>query len=337
MTKRARRLHLAVIATTALLALSPSVARAEGETAPVTSAAKDGAGPTLVTTGLYLSQIFGLNVKENNFSCDFYVWFRWEGNDELKPLDSFEISNGKIDSKNIIEQTKKGNTNYACARVTATVVEFFQLQRFPMDSHHLLIEIEDGKEAEQTLKYVNDEKNTGVDPRVMVRGFAISKAHSEVVTHTYKTNYGDPTLPPGNESRFSRFIFTVQLDRPDNSFLLKLYWTVFLSTVIGLLAFRVKPIDLDPRFGLGVGAIFACAASTYVISSYLPDTDYLTLADKLNFLAVSFIFSSILQSTIALKFHVTGREHIAEKLDFWCFWGMLVIYAILNLVIIKTS
>ncbi len=318
-----------------LLALSPAIALAQGDTAPATSASKK--EPTKVTVGLYMSQILSLNVKENNFTCDFYVWFRWENDDDLKPLESFEIVNGKIDNKVIIEQKKVGTVNYANARVNATVVEFFELHRFPMDSHHLVIEIEDGKEAENTLVYVADDKNTAADPRVTVRGFAIKQTTCEVKTHTYKTNYGDPGLPSGSESKFSRFYFDVEIIRPDNSFLLKLYWTVFLSTVIGLLAFRVKPIDLDPRFGLGVGAIFACAASTYVISGYLPDTDYLTLADKLNFLAVSFIFGSILQSTIALRLHVTEREKAAEKLDFLSFWGGLIVYAIANFAIIKTS
>jgi hypothetical protein len=328
---------LRAVAVAALLALAaPQSARAQGDVAPTSSAA-GGGSPTIVTVGLYLSQILSLQVKENNFACDFYVWFRWKGNDELKPLESFEIVNGKIDNKTIIEQKKVGDTNYACARVNATVVEFFELHRFPMDGHHLVVEVEDSKEAENTLRFVPDTANTGADPRVTVRGFAISKTHCEVKTHSYKTNYGDPSLPSGNESKFSRFYFTVEIVRPDNSFLLKLYWTVFLSTVIGLLAFRVKPNDLDPRFGLGVGAIFACAASTYVISGYLPDTDYLTLADKLNFLAVSFIFGSILQSTIALRLFVTQREETAAKLDFWSFWGGLVVYAIANYAIIKTS
>ncbi|MEZ0227176.1 MAG: hypothetical protein ACAI25_01005, partial [Planctomycetota bacterium] len=309
------RVPFRAVVVAALFALAaPRVAHAQGDTAPVASAAKAGK-VTEVTIGLYLSQIMALQVKENNFTCDFYVWFRWEGDDDLKPLDSFEIVNGKIDNKVIIEQKKIGNLNYANARVNATVVEYFELHRFPMDSHHLVIEIEDGKEAENTLKFKPDTDNSGIDPRVTVRGFAVTGATTKVETHVYKTNYGDTSLPLGNASKFSRFYFDVEIKRPDNSFLLKLYWTVFLSTVIGLLAFRVKPNDLDPRFGLGVGAIFACAASTYVISGYLPDTDYLTLADKLNFLAVSFIFGSILQSTIALRFHVTGREATAEKLD----------------------
>ncbi|MHB8875093.1 MAG: hypothetical protein ACYC8T_15515, partial [Myxococcaceae bacterium] len=192
-------------------------------------------------------------------------------------------------------------------------------------------------DVEHDLKFVNDKENTGVDPRVKVRGYAIQKASSEVLSHTYRTNYGDDSLPTGNASSYSRYLFSVDLVRPGASFLLKLYWSVFLSTIIALLAFRVKPNDLDPRFGLGVGAIFACAASTYVIAGYLPDTDYLTLADKLSFLAVTFIFGSIAQSTVALRLFVTGREKLSEKLDSWSFWGSLALYATLNVVFIITA
>ena len=51
-----------------------------------------------VATGAYVSKIESLNFRENKYAIDFYVWFRWKAEGPLadyKPLDSFELINGK--------------------------------------------------------------------------------------------------------------------------------------------------------------------------------------------------------------------------------------------------
>ena len=96
----------------------------------------------------------------------------------------------------------------------------------------------------------------------------------------------------------------------------------------------IDPIDLDPRFGLGVGAIFAAIASAYVISSALPETNQYTLADKMNMLAVGVIFLSIVQSVFSLRLWKNGKEAASKSLDFISFWAFLVVYGIISLLIV---
>lgn len=56
------------------------------------------AAPAKVVVGVYVNQIYAVSLKDNHFSADFYVWFRYE-DDALKPLETMEVVGGKIDSK----------------------------------------------------------------------------------------------------------------------------------------------------------------------------------------------------------------------------------------------
>jgi len=64
-----------------------------------------------VYAGVYINQIFEVSLKDNRFSVDFYVWFRWLG-DDINPLESFEVVNGRIDSKESIYTDKIKGFNY---------------------------------------------------------------------------------------------------------------------------------------------------------------------------------------------------------------------------------
>lgn len=48
-----------------------------------------------------------------------------------------------------------------------------------------------------------------------------------------------------------------------------------------MLAFFIKPTDVDQRFGLGVGALFAAIANTYITSSLVPEVEELSVTADL--------------------------------------------------------
>ncbi len=286
-----------------------------------------------IYVGIYLNQIYAVSLKDNQFSADFYIWFRWQ-NENVNPLASFELVNGRIESKDgEYEDTIKG-FNYATCRVVATVTKFWDVSRFPLDNHTLTIEIEDSENEEFKLKYIADAENCGRNPEIQVPGWKVANALTEIAPHTYSTNYGDISLPTGSESVYSRFIYSLNIIRPGPGYFLKIFFGVFIAALIAFLSFFIKPTDLDPRFGLGIGAIFAAVASEYVIASSLPDTNILTLADKLHILAFSFIFLSIAESVISLKLFTAEKEKQSKRLDRASFSIFLGSYIILSLLLV---
>jgi hypothetical protein len=273
-------------------------------------------GPRKVVVGTYVNHIYGIDIKNSQFTIDFYIWFRWEG-DDLKPLDSFELSSGRIVSKSGVVQKKLGNERYACARIVATITKFWDLRRYPLDSHTLSLEVEDS-EDDRTVVYETDRENTGISPDLQVAGWVVKRHGSEITRHVYRTNYGDTSLAHDRESAYSRFLFDIDVARSGIGRFLKVFFGLFISVLISWCGFFVRPKESSPRVSLGVGATFAAAAVTVAINNSLPDTNAVTLADKLIMLTLAIIVASVAETITALTLFARGKEALQQKLDRLC-------------------
>lgn len=276
------------------------------------------AAPSMVTVGSYVKSVRDLDFRANRYVVDFFVWFRWRESEALKdfkPLESFELVNGQIEDKSSVVEKVVNGEHYASARIVATINESWDLERYPFDRHRLHVSIEDSKLGAEDLSFVADQTNSRLGDELTVAGWIPSLFDTKVSTMTYHTNYGDTTLSADARSEFSRFTFAMDLNRQTFGSAVKLLSTVLLATAVAFVAFLVKPSDLDARFGMGVGSLFAVAASAFVASSSVPDSGVMTLADHMHMVALAFIFVSLLISAVALKFEVNGREELAYKID----------------------
>lgn len=290
------------------------------------------AEPAKVVVGTYINKMQEVSFRDSRFSIDFYIWFRWKaegGLKDYKPLESMELLNGRIESKTSIVEKKIGDMSYASARVTATMFKTWSLETFPFDSHRVRIFVEDSQFFADQLVFQPDLPNSRLGDELSVPGWLLSNFVIEAVPKTYKSNYGDTSLPTDAQSTYSRISFGMDMAREGYGSAIKLLSTVVFATLVSFVVFGIKPSDVDPRFGLGVGALFAVAASAFVVASTVPDSGVLTIADEVHIIAMAFIFASVVQSAFCLKWDEAGLEERYRKVDFWS----LIIFPVLFLAI----
>jgi hypothetical protein len=293
------------------------------------SKAADRAAPADVIIGTYINKVQDLNFRENRYTVDFYIWFRWKAQGQLadyKPLESFEIINGRIESKASVVEKKIGDVSYATARIVATIAETWDLTDFPFDRHRTQLRIEDSQHASLELRFVADTANSRLGDEIAMAGWEARNFDSEVQPRLYRTNYGDISLPTDNQSEYSRYVVSWDLHRMGWGAAVKLLSTVLLATGVAFVSFMVKPSDLDARFGMGVGALFAVAASAFIVSASVPDSASLTVADRLHMVALGGIFVTLLISALCLRLEVRGREELAFRIDHWCLASLPLLF-----------
>lgn len=310
LTRPLRLTHVAAL----LLVLALSFRSAEGAS-----------GPKEVHVGIFVKQLRGISLRESHVVVDFHIWFRWT-DDGLKPLDSFELINGTVESKQNLFSTEGNGYHYAACRVIATIHKVWDVARYPLDAHIVTIELEDSEREADKLIYLPDVENSGLSPDAGAAGWVLRNGNAEVVTHTDRTNYGDLSLPTNHESAWSRFVFYAQLSRPGFGIFIKLFTGLFVATAIALHGILIPPNQLDARLALTVGAMFAAVASEYLVASGLPESNGMTLADKLHVLSFFLIFISLVESVKVYKMVLRGEEARAVRTDRVCFWAFLIGY-----------
>ena len=304
-------------------------AREPGLTA-ADSSVPEGARPVEVTAGVYVERIIALSIKDFEWKVEFYVWFRWEG-DQIRLEDGFEVVDGTIESAKKEREEVVSGAHYELYRVVAQMTKFFDVARFPRDDHLLTINIETPAYRRNELLFRADAENSAVSSRVRVPGYVVERMMTVEKPHAYKTGRGDPQIAPGTKTTYSQLRCGLAIRRPDAGLYVKMFQALFVACGIALLALFIKPTDVDPRFGLGVGALFAGVANSYVTSALIPDTGTMTLADVVNGVGIAVILLSLVQSTISLYlFDRRGDEPLSRRFDRLSFWILLAGAVALN-------
>ncbi len=296
---------------------------------PESAAAK--ADKKIVHVGFYLNRLTEVSHKDGTLRIDAWFWFRWKDKD-LKPFETFELVNGEIEERQPTEVMDDEGFQYSSVRVRAKVFKSFDVENYPFDNHTIPIELEDSNSEFKLMEFEPD-ASSKLDPSVSVDGWNISLRGVRSEPHTYPTNYGFQSLGENNAT-YSRFIVELGLDRHESLLtVVKLFWVSYLALILAIGACFVKSSDIDARFGIGLGSIFAASANTIAVSAELPDTPVITLAEQINIVTVLVIFMTIFLSIISLRLRHNGREYTAEVLDFSCAGLLSVGYIVALLVI----
>ena len=312
-----------------LLALLPLSLKAQ-DTGLVADATAAVTSHTEVQTGAYILRLSKVSPRDGSFDVDMWLWFRWTGSD-VRPDLTFELANGVITSRSESQVEDDGGVNYATVRVQATIFHDFDVRRFPLDNHIITVDLEDAELNDTQLSYVVDQ-GIALDPAVNVAGWKVALQPPSVAQHVYDTNYGLRSAEQAGGT-YSRFTMAITLERTSYGPLFKSFWISALAVLLGLLAFLIKADDLDARFGMGVGSIFAASANAFVISDQLPPTTAVTLAEQINLIAVGVIFTSVFISIWSLRLRYADREQASLALDRIAMWTLGALYLALNVLV----
>lgn len=309
-------------------------ATTEPDAAPPEITPGSGGGPTDVTVGLRINSIGEFGLNKSDWLADFDVWFLWPG-DTVSPGEHFQVVNGDIEGRELEEAFEAGGRHYERYNVRARLVFNLDAGRFPFNDQALTIQIEDGADSAGNLRYVPDESDSGVNPRGLPSSLKITRTLATAKFHSYRSKRGDPRLAAGEEEVHSRFIFAFLLAPPGAPLFVKLFQALFASVAISFAVFFIKPIHVDPRFGLGVGAFFAAIGNNIYIGSILPYAQRLGLPDMVNAIGLGTIFLTLVQSTASLYiFDTLHRVKLRRLFDHASFWAFLARYVAVNLALI---
>jgi len=292
--------------------------------------------PTKVISGFYVDRIKDLSLSDSVWTVDFYIWFKWNGSD-VNPGENFQVIDGEIEKKELVDEYTNGTEHYQIYYVTAKITKFFDVLRFPVDSHLLKLEIEDKKTEREDLIYVADNSTSNINPGVQIHGYSVGKISVLEKPHIYNSSFGDPRIETKPTS-YSQLRAGIDISRPDLGFYFRIFIGLFVAVAAALVALFIKPTEAEPRFGLGAGALFVAIANTIVTSGLIPKTGIMTLADMVNDLGLLLILITIVESTISLYIYdIRGEKELSRILDRISFIFLLIIYIIVNAVIVTSG
>lgn len=266
--------------------------------------------PQPVSTGIYLMNLYDLDIDAHSFYADFYLWFRWRGERDPMQIEFVNaVEKWGFTREDFHEEPRvlEDGSYYNGMRIEGRFFHPFQLSKFPLDRHDLQIWIENIVYPVDSLVYLPDTVPELIRSDLDIPGWRQRDASLITRTNRYGTDFGERGV---EASDFSDLGFQMEIQRPLAYFFLKLLLPLLIVMLAGLGALIIHPSYLEARVSLPVGALLSCVFLQQAYDSALPDIGYMVLMDQIYLIAYALI------ALIILRVVLTGnRSAEATSLD----------------------
>lgn len=272
------------------------------------------AQPQQVRTGVYLMNLYSLNMDEHSFYADFYIWFKWRGSIDptniefVNAIEKWSMDKAGFDGDSTPVVLKDG-TKYKIMRIEGRFFHAFSLNRFPLDRHTLDIQVENPNYSADSLVYLPDTNATGIRQTLNLVGWEQQHYRLESIIHDYGTNFGNAQE---NARRYSNLTFLLTLSRPFSYFLLKMLLPLIIVLIVSLGALLMHPSNIDTRSSLPIGGLLTAVFLQQSYSDALPDSGYMVLMDKIYLL--SYVLISLILLQVIRASNQSMREHNPQQI-----------------------
>lgn len=285
-----------------------------------------------VRIGAYIISVHDINFQDKEYTLRFWLWTLFK-NPALDFATQIDIPNAKsIDEPQVIIDVIEGTT-WQLMKMKCTMKQAWKVQNYPFDKQHLVVHIENNIFDKNRLVFVPDELGSTYDREMTIDGWHISHFEVNVSDTEYITVFGDPTSDLLH-SEYSSFNIVMDIERKGWGLFWKLFSGMYIAFLISMVCFFLKPEELEPRFGLPVGGLFAAVGNKYIIDSLLPESNTFTLVDSLHSITFLTIFIILTISAIVLKVHNRGNDTLALRINYVAAWAVALVFVILNLALV---
>lgn len=286
--------------------------------------------PDTVTVGAYVISIHDINFHEKEYTVRFWLWFLYD-NPNFDFSKQLDIPNAKsIELPEIISDSMDGKA-WVIMKMKCTMKENWSVEDFPFDEQHLKIQIENTLFDNKHLVFIPDTLGSRFDAKEAIDGWKITRFVASQQPNDYETGFGDSS---SSFQEFSTFTIDMSIERNAWGLFMKIFVGMYIAFLIAMVSFTPKPSELEPRFGLPVGGLFAAVGNKYIIDSVLPESSSFTLVDTLHSMTFFAIFITLVVSALSLKLHDYGRFDQANRINRIGAWSVISIYLAGNILAI---
>lgn len=293
------------------------------------------ADPVAARYGIYLTRLDDFNIRGTSFSATFWLFSTSEERPDSS-LERLEFPNGsKIEASNRLLEQVDGKSWHQ-ERIQGSFRHSWDLSHYPFTRQTLRIEIEAVDDASR-IRLEPDTANTGFDKDIEISGWRIDSVRLVPLLKSYDSNFGDPRLPPGSVSKYSKLVLEIVVEQTDPSAFLTMVITPVIAIFITLVTYLLFSRELGlltARLSLLVGTIFAVVISMRSVATELGSVTSINLLDVVHIAALVYTtigIAAAVHTWWSLKNDTdVGDTHRVSRLILWSSTALLLVVLTLS-------
>lgn len=289
--------------------------------------------PDTVYTGIYITSIHDIDFKQNEYTTNLWLWMRYKRK-EFDFVQNLEIPQAKTFTKMYTTVDTSENGIYVLMKLQCVMKDSWKIGNFPFDKQKLRLSIENSQFDSRSLVFAADTVGKHYDPRFALRGWDIDSFIVTTGIKAYETGFGDQSLLKPHMD-YGSYRVRISIKRDASELFWKMFLGMYVAFLISYICFYIHADNIDSRFGLSVGSLFAAIGNKYIIDSSLPESTTFTLVDTLHGITLLFIFLIVAASVYSLTLVKKNSLARANRFDMIAAQVILVIYVAANIYFIS--
>lgn len=291
--------------------------------------------PDTVKIGAYIINVHDINFQQKEYTIRFWLWLLYE-NLEFDFPTQIDIPNAKhIDKPEVIMDMVDG-TMWQLMKMKCEMKHNWRVEDFPFDTQSLVVHIENSIYDYSSMVFVADEMGSSYDRELSLDGWNITHFEVNTDVNEYTTTFGDPSTDMLH-SEYASFNIRMDIERNAWGLFMKIFIGMYIAFMISVLSFTTRASELEPRFGLPVGGLFAAVGNKYIIDSLLPESSSFTLVDLLHASTFLAIFATLLVSAVTLRLYDNNQLELCKKVNYWGSRIVIITFVISNIIFVSMS
>jgi hypothetical protein len=290
-----------------------------------------------VSVGIYINSIHDIDFKDKQYTINLWLWLKYK-NPDFDFSKYLEVPMAKtVDKSFYTVDTLPDGRIYMLMKLQCILKDEWKIHNFPFDRQKLRFSVENSQYDSSDLIFAEDTFGKHYS-KWMISGWNVISDSFKIKTDIkkYETSFGDPALTRPH-SEFSSFKVQISMERDSWGLFLKLFLGMYISFLLAFVCFFVHNDNIDSRFSLSVGSLFAVIGNKYIVDSSLPESTSFTLVDTLHGMTLFFIFTIIACSVYALRLIKTNKLKQTIRFDRIASCVLLFIYIVLNIYFIRSA
>jgi len=282
----------------------------------------------VVYTGIDIVRLNRIDVKQGTFNVDFYLWMRFEGDDDGQTQVQFPalLDSGAFDPAHPLQIGQEDGLNYRLYRINGDFKARYELHNYPFDTQQLLLHFRNAQQRQELVTYVidrfglrlADERSSLVEDEAYsgLELWRFLRLHYFVDSLSSGSTLGKAALfDSGLKTQFAGFDTVIVLRRSSAIFILKNLLPLFLLALVVFATLFFPETLYRERVTIPVTAILTSAVLLLAVDNQLGDVGYTVVVEKIFYVFFALCLMTMLAGFAHERLRHAGRKFLCVVVD----------------------
>ncbi len=278
----------------------------------------------VVYTGIDINQVGRLDASKGTFNSDFYLWFRYAGDDAVRDVE-FNAATDKppYDAKTPLLEQRINGLKYSLYRVHGDFRANYDFHDYPFDSQELTVRFTNPRMTREQVIYAVDtfglrlpRADGGVSQLQSLSNWRFTNIRHKSDALTSFSTRGQPGAFHSNyETQFSGFDTVIRVQRKALVYLFKNLLPLLLLVLVVYVTLYFPISLLKERLTIAISAMLASAVLLTAINSQLTDVGYTTAIEYGFYSFFGLCLYCVIAGLLTERVHARNRASLATRFD----------------------